>query len=207
MEEKNTLPAAPRSGTEGKGPVPPPFERWDRFDRWSYPVFLLLCLGWVILLFSSTDALPKRMATHFGFTGQADGWMDRRTYLAFEFLFLAFLGGFFAGVGALVRSLPDWCINIPRKDYWLAPERRALTGRMLRNRMGWLLCLITLFFAGLHLLTVQANRAVPPQLSLGGLLMLTIAFLVGVMVWLALLLMRLAETGSAAAPESRHQKP
>jgi tRNA A-37 threonylcarbamoyl transferase component Bud32 len=175
--------------------------RWGHLDRLAYPVFGVLYLAGVALLLGSSDALPERVATHFGFNGQPDGWMSRRAYLAFEYGFPALIAGLFAGLSALVRMLPAWCINIPRKDYWLAPERRALTGRLLRNRMGWLLCLLTLFFAGLHVLTVQANRAVPPQLPMGGLLLLVIAFFVGLMIWMALLLMRFAEADAAGSSE------
>lgn len=168
--------------------------RASRLDPWAYPVFLALYAGLVTFWISSSGALPERVATHFGFNGQADGWMSRRAYLVFESGFPALIAGLFAGVSALVRVLPAWCINIPRKDYWLAPERRALTGRLLRDRLGWLLCLLTLFFAGLHVLTLQANRVAPPQLPMGGLLLLVIAFFLGLLIWTALLLMRFAET-------------
>jgi predicted Ser/Thr protein kinase len=163
--------------------------------------FLLLYLGCLTLLGATASGLPDRVATHFGFNGQADGWMSRRAYLTFECGFPALIAGLFAGVSALVRVLPARCVNIPRKDFWLAPERRALTERLLRGRLGWLLCLLTLFFAGLHVLTLQANRAVPPQLPMGGLLMLVIAFFLGLLIWTALLLMRFAETGAAGSRE------
>jgi len=184
-----------------------PRVRWARFDAWSYPVFSVLYLAGVALLLGSSEALPERVATHFGFNGQADGWMSRRDYLVFESGFPALIAGLFAGVSALVRVLPAWCINIPRKDYWLAPERRALTGRLLRDRLGWLLCLLTLFFAGLHVLTLQANRVVPPQLPTGGLLLLVIAFFLGLLIWTALLLMRFAETDAAGSSEPLRSAP
>jgi len=208
----------------GSSPVVPPSEEKDlgrlpgstRLDLWAYPVFLALYAGLATFWVSSFGDLPERVATHFGFNGQPDGWMSRRTYLAFEYGFPALIAGLFAGLSALVRVLPAWCINIPRKDYWLAPERRALTGRLLRDRLGWLLCLLTLFFGGLHVLIVQANRDAPPQLPMGGLLLLIIAFFVGLMIWMALLLMRFAEADaarssepplSATTPGSTTQKP
>jgi len=171
----------------------PAVYRWGEIPWIPYSVFLVLYLAFLVLQVSSDDLLPPRVATHFGFSGQADGWMDRGSYLAFEGISLAALAAFFAGISLFVRSLPARYINLPRKDYWLTPARRALTGRILRARMGWLLCLMTLFFAGLHVLTLQANRVSPPQLPMGGLLMLIIAFLLGVMIWVSLLLMRFAE--------------
>lgn len=178
-----------------------------RLDLWAYPVFLALYAGLVTFWILSSGALPERVATHFGFNGEADGWMSRRAYLAFECGFPALLAGLFIGLSALVRVLPAWCVNLPRKDYWLAPERRALTGRLLRDRLGWLLCLLTLFFAGLHVLTLLANRATPPQLPMGGLLLLVIAFFLGLLIWTALLLMRFAETDAASSFRGSAESP
>ena len=195
----------------GSSPAVPPFGEKElgrlpgstRLDPWAYPVFLVLYAGLATYWVSSFGDLPERVATHFGFNGQAaDGWMSRRAYLAFECGFPALIAALFTGVTALVRWLPTSFVNIPRKDYWLAPERRALTGRFLRDRLGWLLCLITLFFGGLHVLIVQANRDAPPQLPMGGLLLLVIAFFVGKMIWMALLLMRFAEADAASSDKT-----
>ena len=176
-------------------------------DSTTGAVILLLFLGYLALLGVTASELPERVATHFGFNGQADGWMSRRAYLVFECGFPVFIAGLFAVLSVLVRVLPAWCVNIPRKDYWLAPERRALTGRLLRDWLGWLLGLLTLFFAGLHVLTLQANRAVPPQLPMGGLLLLVIAFFLGLLIWTALLLMRFAETDAAGSSEPLRSAP
>ena len=46
-----------------------PRARWARFDAWSYPVFAVLYLAGVALLPGSSEVLPERMATHFGFNG------------------------------------------------------------------------------------------------------------------------------------------
>jgi hypothetical protein len=56
-----------------------------------------------------------------------------------------------------------------------------------------LLTPFTLFFGGLHGLTLAANKVMPPRLSLDSLLPLLLVFLLAVLIWLAAFLTRLAE--------------
>jgi len=158
-------------------------------------VFILLYAAYVAMVLATMNTLPQRVATHFGFEGRADGWMSRSVYQVFQIAFPLGIALILTGVSALVRFFPAKYVNLPRKDYWLAPERRALTAAMIRSRMTWLACLMTLFFGGLHVLTLEANRVQPPQLPMGGLLMVMMAFLLSLMIWVILLLMRFAETG------------
>ena len=157
-------------------------------------VFLLLYSGYVAMVLLTAPELPERVATHFGFEGRADGWMSRSGYQLFEIAFPLGIALILTGTSALIRFFPAKFINLPRKDYWLVPERRALTAAMIRSRMTWLACLMTLFFGGLHVLTLEANRVQPSQLPMGGLLMVIIAFLISLMIWVIFLLMRFAET-------------
>lgn len=77
--------------------------------------------------------LPARIATHFDLAGRANGWMPRNGYLAFQIGLLLFLGLVFGGLGRLMRRLPDRLINLPYRDYWLAPARREQTLRWVDN--------------------------------------------------------------------------
>jgi len=142
----------------------------------------------------TASELPERVATHFGFEGRADGWMSRSVYQLFQIAFPLVISLIFAGTSAMIRFFPAKYVNLPRKDFWLVPERRALTASIIRSRMTWLACLMTLFFGGLHVLTLEANRVQPPQLPMGGLLMVMMFFLISLMIWVILLLMRFAET-------------
>ena len=164
-------------------------------SRAPYIVLLLLYLGLAAGVIASASWLPDRVASHFGMDGTPNGWMDRPFYLRFIAAVPVLLALVFAGILRMVRYGSAGFINLPRRDFWLAPERRALTARLIRDRLAWLLCLLTLFFGGLHVLTVVANRTHPPQLPMGGLLMLVMGFLLAVIVWLSMLLMRFAETG------------
>lgn len=164
-------------------------------NRTAAVVWLLVYVGYLAFVFASAPQLPERVATHFGAEGRANGWMTRQGYLIFETAFPLAIGLFLAGTASLTSRFPARFVNLPRKDFWLAPERRALTAGILRSRMTWLASLMTLFFGGLHALTLEANRVHPPQLPMDGLLLVVVAFLVAVLIWVSLLLMRFAETG------------
>lgn len=163
--------------------------------RAAAAAYLLVYAAYLSFVVATSAQLPERVATHFGAEGRANGWMSRQGYLVFEAVFPLAIGLFLVGTSSLVRLFPARFVNLPRKDFWLAPERRALTAGILRSRMAWLACLMTLFFGGLHVLTVAANRMSPPQLPMDGLLLVVVAFLVAVLIWVSLLLMRFAETG------------
>jgi predicted Ser/Thr protein kinase len=166
-------------------------------------MFGLFYAGFATLVFGTATLLPERVASHFGAGGAANGWMTRSGYLAFVAAMPLAIGLLFAGLSGLVRKMPARYVNLPRKDYWLAPERRARTSVLLRGYMLALACLMTLFFGGLHVLTLDANRLQPPRLSMDGMLLVTTAFLIGLMLWIVALLMRFAEADVAPAVEPR----
>ena len=155
--------------------------------------FGLLYAAFLFFLAASRDLLPNPLATHFGSEGQPNGWMSPAQYFIFLSLLPLGLLAVFGFISQLTRHLPPRFVNIPRRDYWLAPEHRIATSRLLWRYLLSLACIITTFFMALHALTIQANRATPPHLPMGPLLGITIGFLVLLIVWLTILLMRFAE--------------
>jgi serine/threonine-protein kinase len=143
---------------------------------YAAPLALLAVLYIAFFDFTGTieSQLPERMASHFKAGGEVDGWMSRAAYHAF----IVKLGlGFplaMPVVMCLVFSvLPDSMINLPNREYWLAPERRATTRARLIQPSLWFACLSLGFVMGVHYSTIEANRHNPPHLSgaiLGGLL-------------------------------------
>jgi uncharacterized membrane protein len=77
--------------------------------------------------------LPERMASHFGPTGAPNAWAGKAGFFVLFATISAFVVGMLLGVGWMVRVLPAGMINLPQRDYWLSPERRAQTvGHMAR---------------------------------------------------------------------------
>lgn len=145
-----------------------------------------LALAWIGFLASVvyvTPRLPDRVASHFGWSGEANGWMSRSEYAGVMLAVGFGLPLFLVVLCRATEVLPPSMVNIPHKEYWLTPERRAQTARWIGRYALWLGAMMALFVTGLNLLTLQANNAVPPRLSNGLVLSLAGLLLVGVAGW------------------------
>jgi hypothetical protein len=125
----------------------------------------LLYAAFVMLLLRDAARLPERVATHFDWRGQANGWMSARGYLIFMAIFGLVVPLFPAAMTLLARFLPTSFVNIPHRAYWLAAERRGETAGYLYRHTLWLGTMSLGLFIALHQLTVEANERVPVQLS------------------------------------------
>ena len=81
------------------------------------------------------------------------------------------------------RFLPANAVNIPHRDYWLAPERRQQTSAYLVHHSFWFACLAVGFVSGIQYSIVQANQQIPPHLSTSILVALVGCFIVGTAIW------------------------
>jgi predicted Ser/Thr protein kinase len=154
--------------------------------------FAVIYAAYAWYLRSLSWQLPERPVSHFNMSGEANAWMNRSTYLMVS----AAIPLIFVGMAWLAsRSVWWWpgVVNLPRRDYWLAPERLADTAALIFHRMLWLGCLQTIFFFRIHVMVLAANRASPPHLPSGPFLVWIIAFLMMVMIWISFFIMRFAE--------------
>ena len=144
----------------------------------------LLVVAFLGLLVATSIDLPTRVASHFDGGGRPNGWMSRSSYLIFTAAFGIGLPAIIVLGFLVLRHLPADLINIPRREYWLAPERRLATVTGLFHRSLWLACLLVAMMLGVHLLVVHANNSVPIRLSTPMILGLMGLFLAGIVTWL-----------------------
>jgi hypothetical protein len=147
--------------------------------------------------------LPERMASHFDLADRVDGWMGRQAFLVVTLGLQALMAALFLALPLLIGRLPDALINLPHKDYWLAPARREASlahasCAVLAIGCATLLLLLVIFH-GVYALNAELARgagtaaaeagtgAAPqldlpvPFLALMGLYLVTVA---GTLVWL-----------------------
>jgi uncharacterized membrane protein len=120
-------------------------------------VFLGL-LGLAFLRFAQRYAhLPSVVASHFGAGGRPNGWMNKQDFLWMSLVMVgvATIVGFIAPL--LVERLPPSLINLPNKEYWLAPERRAETLATFGKWMEWFGSGLIGFFTYVYELVFDAN--------------------------------------------------
>lgn len=107
------------------------------------------------------------------------------------------------GVAWLLRRLPPTLINLPNKDFWLAPERRESTLQMLGDHMRWLGLLLLLLLAGVYYRALQQAQAGWPQVPAGGWLLGAGTLAVAMLAWIAALHVRLQKTDLLPAAATR----
>ncbi|HTX64586.1 MAG TPA: DUF1648 domain-containing protein [Opitutaceae bacterium] len=135
----------------------------------KYPQFLLLVALAVLSVVQAAWLqfhLPALVATHFNAAGEVNGWMSRAYFLRYELGFTLGMGALFTTLAFLCVVLPAALINLPRKDYWLAPERSTDTRRRLAGMALACGCGAEAFFIFLHQQLYLANLRSDHQLPI-----------------------------------------
>lgn len=153
---------------------------------------VLLSAGYLAFVLGTASLLPERVAIHFGLGGQADRWADRSQTIFF-FETLTVVPAVFVLLAVVMRWMPAGAFNLPHRDYWLAPERRAETVGIVSRQLIWIGCLMVLFLAGIYWLTIQANHATPARLPMNLFLPLLGAFLGGTVIWTIVFIRRFSK--------------
>ena len=139
----------------------------------------------LITLGVSRALLPAQVASSFNEAGQANELVPRDSYLLLSTGLSTFVCLVFLLLATVMPYLPPQLINLPHKEFWLAPQRAADTYRKLTALTAALGIVILMFTGGMQMLVVVANRAQPPQLPMLwflvaiGLLLISTAGVIG----------------------------
>ena len=144
-------------------------------------VTLLLAVAFV---FATGGSLLTVVASHFIAGGAANGFMPRGTFLRFTIALLVGLPLLIAFLSSVTSILPVRLINLPNREYWLAPERQADTLAYLRKHGTRLSVILAIFLCFVHWLVLQANAHSPPLFPESQFFIGIGAFLVGLVTWL-----------------------
>lgn len=157
-------------------------------------VFGLLLIGYVIFLTCTVSLLPERMATHFDFGGHANGWMDRSSAVLFQGIVGLILPLIIAAAFFGIRFVPARRINLPRRDFWLGPERRDATCAYLSRQGFWLANLLIVLQGAVWYQLIESNSKSIPQLSSSGFLIAMGIFGIALIGWVVRFFHHFAKT-------------
>jgi uncharacterized membrane protein len=130
-------------------------------------IFFAVTLAAVAQCVLDFPALPDRLASHFGASGLANGWMTKpQFFISYGLLFLPALFVEFL-VGRKVGLQPVDRLRLPNKQYWLAPDRRAETIAYFESFFAWYGCAVLLVEVLAMGLAMHANFDAPPRLATG----------------------------------------
>jgi uncharacterized membrane protein len=96
-------------------------------------IFLFLSSIGILQMLFYASLMPERMASHFGGSGEPNGWSGKAAFFGLDagILVMVFLS--FRILPGLLSRFPDAMINLPNKDYWLAPGRRDETFSRIKD--------------------------------------------------------------------------
>lgn len=145
-------------------------------DR-SLSRFFALLAGALIFIYATSKSMPEMVASHFNAAGIANGHMPRDVYLVVMVVIVALPPIFLVIMPRIALRNPNARINVPHRDYWLAPERRAETVEIILQYTTRFAGTLIVFLCYAHWLVVHANSYSPPTLSSGWLLAGLVVFM------------------------------
>jgi len=140
-------------------------------------VFFALAAVGAVRYFYYAPRLPEVLGSHFAGNGAVNGWQSKVAFFSTELavVVLAAVVGF--GIPRIIGAMPVSLINLPNKEFWLSPERRAESLGYLQMHMAWFGCALLAFLLFVMDLVYQANLQTPPRLN-------SAAFVPGLVVFL-----------------------
>jgi serine/threonine-protein kinase len=117
---------------------------------------------WLIALLQQLlywQRLPERVATHFDGSGKPNGWMHRDNAALLMVGFETLMPAIFLGIAYAIYFIPSQFINIPHREFWLAPDKREASIAFVARSTAAFSLAISLFFIGMNHLTYLANQS------------------------------------------------
>ncbi|HTK98640.1 MAG TPA: hypothetical protein VL379_11480 [Pseudomonadales bacterium] len=156
----------------------------------TLPRFWVLLIGAAAFVWITGSGLPPLVASHFGSGGQADGFMARGDYLTFMLIGAVAIPVLIVIPQRLVETIPPRLINVPNREYWLAPERIDSTLGYLRGHAVWFAAMLTALLCFVHWEVVQANMRSPARLAAQPFVIGLVTYVVAVLLWIAAMIRR-----------------
>jgi uncharacterized membrane protein len=130
-------------------------------------LFFAIVLAGVAQCFHDFPLLPDRVASHFGASGMPNGWMTKPQFFTIYAVMLLPALAVEFWVARRIARTDGARLNMPNKDYWLSPERRAATFAYFTSFFAWYGCALLALLVFVMGLAMRANLDSSPQLPTG----------------------------------------
>ena len=155
----------------------------------SWVIFVGLIVATLGCLAYYYPRLPDTVASHFGGSGKPDGWTGKQAFAALQVGMIGFMATGFIITTLHLPRFPSYMINLPNRDYWLAPERKQETLANICASLIGFANVTMLFMLGVMILTFRANLA--PEKSLSNWFWFyLIAYLLYTVIWTVMIILR-----------------
>jgi uncharacterized membrane protein len=164
-------------------------------SRLPSAVFVVLAFVGFLQARRFAATMPPVLATHFGGSGAPNGWQTQSQFFVLEVVLLGVCLLLAFGIPRLIGALPVSLVNVPNKEYWLAPERREGTLAFFKAQFAWFGCGVLGFLLVVNQLVYDANQTHPRQLNNTAFVIAMIAFLAFVGIWTVRLILHFSRSG------------
>lgn len=146
-------------------------------------IFVLLALYAAVHFSDLYAQLPNVVASHFNARGSPNGWQTKQAFFGVLIVVSVVVVVIGFAIPKLISVLPAQMINLPNKNYWLAPDRVAETMKFLESTCAWFACALFLFNILVfdYAIQINLNPGNPPDPNRFWYVL--VGFLVFVAVW------------------------
>ncbi len=181
---------------DGKG-IRRPVPGSDGRPLWE-KLFWFLVLAAVFHILYYYPMLPDRVASHFDAYGRPNGWAGKGVFISIYAAVVVFFAVIQTITMVSLPKTPVSLINLPNRDYWLSPERRAESMEILTKYMSGFWSATLFFLMGTMHLAIRANLGRSHGLGEWFFFLLAV-YILFTIAWSASLIRRFARRPPAAS--------
>jgi uncharacterized membrane protein len=162
-------------------------------NKQRFILFSLIAVA-VLQIMYYYPLLPSTVASHFDAAGNPNGCSSKKQFVGIYMFVILMMSFSSLALPLLLKNMPVSLINLPKKDYWLAPERRETTFLFIGETMLGSGNATILFLIITFQLSFEANLSTPLHFSSETMFILLGGYLLFISVWLARFIMRFRRT-------------
>jgi len=122
-----------------------------------------LLLAHLGIIFYFYPILPESVPSHFGSNGEATSFSSKEMMIGSHLAVIGVLLVIFGIVGALLKNGKASYINVPNREYWFAPERKAQSSNDVLSLLLWILCsvlalMLLVFYSTAESAILETNK-------------------------------------------------
>jgi len=148
-------------------------------------LFVILAVGAAIYFSTYYVQMPDVVASHFNGRGVPNGWQAKPAFFGLFAAVSVLIASIGFGIPRIIASVPPQLINLPNKQYWLAPEHVAETMAFLNAYFAWFGCAVFLIVILTFDYAIQSNLHPDHRPDVSRMWYILAGFLVFMVVWLA----------------------
>jgi uncharacterized membrane protein len=130
--------------------------------------------------------LPDRVANNFDIDGHPNGYSSKLSHIVLMTGIQCAMVILPIGFGLTSRLLPTQIINLPNRNYWLAPERKDESLRKIVTALYIVAVVTQIFLISIHQLVIMENLGKNGMQGFWWFFSAYMAFMIGFVIWISI---------------------